>query len=194
MTAAAMAPPAASGWTWVDAVWVVILAALLLRGFLRGLVHEIMELVALGLSLYAAARLYQPLGEWLLRRLPMLPEPASRALAFGLILAAALTAGAVLTGMVAHVARVSPLSWWDSLGGAAIGAAKGLAVVAALVVVLTGLPDGSLRDELSRSVITRELQRTVPQVWGEVRQAFPEVLPPLPAMEPGLPHLGSPHV
>ncbi|MBE3597582.1 MAG: CvpA family protein [Limnochordaceae bacterium] len=170
-------------WTWLDAIWIIILAALLLRGFLRGFVQELMELLVLGLALYAAARLYQPFALWVVERLPVLPDQASRALAFGVVVAGILAIGTTLTGMVAHLVRLSPLSWLDSLGGALVGVGKGLVVVAAAVVVLAGLPPGDLRDELSDSRISRQLRAVLPHIWGEVRQAFPEMLPPLPALE-----------
>ncbi|MEW6045797.1 MAG: CvpA family protein [Bacillota bacterium] len=174
------------GWTWLDAVWVVIIGALLLRGFLRGFFQELLEVLVLALAFYAGARLYTPLANWLVDRFGPLPEQAARAAAFGVVAAAILGAGLVLTGMVVHLVRLSPLSWVDSLGGALAGGAKGLAVVAALVVVLAGLPPGDLRDELSDSVISRELRALLPVVWGEIRQAFPDFVPPLPTLsEPG---------
>lgn len=171
-----------AGWTWLDAVWIVIIAALLLRGFLRGLVQELLEVAALGLAVYAGVQLYRPLGAWLMERLPGLPRQAALAAAFGGVAAAVLLAGAVLTGMLVHLARTSPLSWADSLGGAAVGALKGVAVVATLVVLIAGLPSGELRAELSDSVISRELRAVVPRLWAQAREAFPRLLPPLPAL------------
>ncbi|NLG69790.1 MAG: CvpA family protein [Firmicutes bacterium] len=170
-------PPA---WTWLDAVWIILIGALVLRGFLRGMVHEALEIAVLAVALYGGLRLYRPLGGWILDRVPPLPREAALAIAFGGVVAAVLTAGAVLTGMVGHLARRSPLSWADSLGGALLGAIKGLGVVAALVVLVAGLPPGDLQDELSDSVISREMRALVPPLWEEIRQAFPDLLPALP--------------
>lgn len=171
-----------SGWTWLDALWVVLIGALLLRGFLRGLVQEALEVAVLALALYGGLRLYRPLGEGILRRLTVLPREAAYAIAFGVVAAAVLVAGATLTGMLGHLARHSPLSWADSLGGALVGAVKGLGIVAALVVIVAGLPPGDLRDELSDSFISRELRSLLPPLWDEMRQAFPELLPALPIL------------
>lgn len=179
---AAIPVEAQAEWTWLDAIWVIVIAALLLRGFLRGFVQELAEVAVLALAIYAGARLYRPLADWLLTRLPGLPRQAALAAAFGMVGAAVLLAGVVMTGMLTHLARGSPLSWADSLGGALLGAIKGVTVVAALVVLVAGLPPGDLRDELSDSVISRELRAVVPPLWDEVRQAFPGLLPPLRAL------------
>ncbi|HEY8424393.1 MAG TPA: CvpA family protein [Limnochordales bacterium] len=169
-----------SSWTWLDAVWIILIGALVVRGFLRGLLQEALEVGVLAVALYGGLRLFRPLGGWILDRVPTLPREAALAIAFGLVVAVVLTAGEVLAGMVVHLAGRSPLSWADSLGGAVLGAVKGLAVVAALVVLVAGLPPGDLQDELSDSVISREMRALVPPLWEEIRQAFPDLLPALP--------------
>lgn len=179
---AAIPVEAQAAWTWLDAIWAILIAALLLRGFLRGFVQELLEVAVLALAVYAGVRLYRPLADWLLQRLTMLPRQAALAAGFGAAAAAVLVAGAVLTGMLVHLTRHSPLSSVDSLGGALLGAVKGVALVAVLVVLVAGLPPGDLRDELSDSVISRELRAVVPPLWDEVRQAFPGLLPPLPTL------------
>ena len=179
---AAVAPETTASWTWLDAVWIIVISALLLRGFLRGFVQELVEVAVLALAAYAGARLYRPVADWLLQWAPALPPQAAMAIGFGAAAGAVLLAGAVLTGMLVHLARGSPLSWADSVGGALLGAAKGVAVVAALVVLVAGLPPGDLRDELSDSVISRRVRLLVPQLWEDVRQAFPGILPALPTL------------
>jgi len=169
-----------SSWTWLDAVWIILIGALVVRGFLRGLLQEALEVGGLAVALYGGLRLFRPLGGWILDRVPTLPREAALAIAFGLVVAVVLTAGEVLAGMVVPLAGRSPFSWADSLGGAVLGAVKGLAVVAALVVLVAGLPPGDLQDELSDSVISREMRALVPPLWEEIRQAFPDLLPALP--------------
>lgn len=175
------------GWytelTWLDGVWGAIILLLLLRGFLRGFLQEAMELVGLGAAAYVAARLYEPLSQWLVERVPELPEAAARAGSFAMVAAAVLALVAVLSGMVVHLARMSPLSWVDTLAGAMLGALKGLAVVSALVVAISTLPPGDLRDLMSDSRIGRELGALVPAAWEELRRALPGTVPPLPALE-----------
>ena len=171
------------GLTWLDGVWALIVAALLLRGFLRGLVQELLEVLGLGLAVYAGLRTHGPLGDWMLQQFPGLPEQAARAGAFAAVAAAVVMAAAALTGMLAHLARLSPLSWVDSLAGAAFGGLKGLAVVAALVVLFSTLPDPGLRALLGDSRVSREVRLALPQVWSSLRRALAIDLPPLPALE-----------
>ena len=176
------------GLTWLDGVWALVVAALLLRGFLRGLVQELLEVLGLALSVYAGLRTYGPLGDWLLQQLPGLPEQAARAGAFAAVAAGVMMVATALTGMVAHLARLSPLSWVDSLAGAAFGGLKGLAVVAALVVLIAALPDPGLRALLGDSRISREVRLALPQLWSSLQQALAVELPPLPALEESSSH------
>lgn len=171
------------GFTWLDAIWALIIAALLLRGFLRGFLQELLELAGLALAIYAGLRTYEPGAEWLMQHVPGLPEQAARAGAFGVTAAAVVALVSVFTGMVAHLTRLSPLSWVDSLAGAAFGGIKGLAVVALLVVLLSGIPDAALRSLVSDSRISREIRLAVPLVWEGLRRALSGRLPPLPVLE-----------
>ena len=174
---------AVRGWSWLDAVWALIMGAFLLRGFLRGMVQEVLELAGLGLAAYAGLRTYVPLGDWLMAQLPGLPEQAARAGAFAAVAAAVSMVAAAVTGMLVHLTRLSPLSWVDSLGGAAMGGLKGLAVVAALVVLASARPDAHWRATLGESRISRELRLALPGVWAGLRRALAVDLPPLPALE-----------
>ena len=171
------------GLTWLDGVWALIVGALLLRGFLRGLVQELLEVVGLALAVYGGLRTSGPLSAWLLQQFPQLPEQAARAGAFAAVAGGIMMVATALTGMMAHLARLSPLSWVDSLGGAAFGGLKGLAVVATLVVLISALPDPGLRALLGDSRISREVRLALPHIWSSLRRVLAVELPALPALE-----------
>ncbi|HEY8486997.1 MAG TPA: CvpA family protein [Limnochordales bacterium] len=168
--------------TWLDAVWIFLVLAMVLRGLLRGLMQELLEMVSLALSVYAGWRTYGPVSQWLLREVPALPEQAARAAAFAAVAGLVMVVATAVTGMLAHLARLSPLSWVDALAGAAFGALKGLAVVAVLVVLVAALPDPGLRQVFRESRLSRQVEAVLPQLWASLQRYLSIELPPLPAM------------
>ena len=60
----------------LDFIIGLILAALLVRGWLRGFVREILDLVGLVVGLWIAFKLSAPLGDFLTRSFGVTPEVA----------------------------------------------------------------------------------------------------------------------
>ena len=122
--------------------WVVIADVLLstLAAFFRGVVRELIALVAWVLGFVGAIAFTPALGAML----PDLPEyPAVRYIvAFALIIIGALLAGALVAWPLASAVRAAGLGFVDRFLGSIFGLARGAALVLAFVLVagVTPLP------------------------------------------------------
>jgi len=120
-----------------------ILATILLStllAFIRGVVRELIALVAWVVGFVGAFVFAPTVGGWI----PEIPGyPAVRYLiAFAAILIAALVIGAIIAGPLARVIHAAGLGFVDRFLGSIFGVARGLLVIVGFVLVagLTALP------------------------------------------------------
>lgn len=138
-----------------DFILGLALAAMLVRGWTRGFVREILDLVGLVLGIWVAFRLSRPFGDFLTSTFDVSPELAR--IGGGLVLFVLF--GALLSVCAHYLSRVMNLpglSMVNRVGGAAV--ATGWAVVIILIVVslavLLPFPD-SWQQEIEDSSIVQ---------------------------------------
>ena len=126
--------------TTFDWIVLAVIGLSTLLAFFRGVVRELIALIAWVLGVIAAIALAPALGDLL----PEIPgHPSVRyIIAFALIIIGALVAGALIAWPLTRVVRAAGLGFVDRFLGAIFGFARGMAVVLAFVLVagLTPLP------------------------------------------------------
>ncbi|MET0441869.1 MAG: CvpA family protein [Casimicrobiaceae bacterium] len=151
-----------------------ILAVILLStlfAFVRGVVRELIALVAWVVGFVGAIAFAPTVGAWI----PEIPGyPAVRYLiAFAVILIAALVIGAIIAGPLARVIRAAGLGFVDRFLGSIFGMLRGLLVIVGFVLVagLTTLPraDWWQNSALAPAFITGALalKPWLPERWAE---------------------------
>jgi len=151
-----------------------ILALILLStlfAFVRGVVRELIALVAWVVGFVGAIAFAPTVGAWI----PEIPGyPAVRYLiAFAVILIAALVIGAIIAGPLARVIRAAGLGFVDRFLGSIFGVLRGLLVIVGFVLVagLTTLPraDWWQNSALAPAFITGALalKPWLPERWAE---------------------------
>lgn len=141
----------------LDFILGLFLAGLLVRGWLRGLVRELLDLVGLFAGLFIALRLSGPVGDFLADRFGVAPEVAT--IGAGVLL---FVLFGVATGIAAHFAskamRLPGLNIANRIGGAAIASAWGVVIVLVIVNVVRvfPLPD-SWESALDDSVVAEAI-------------------------------------
>lgn len=117
----------------------ILIAGMLVRGWLRGLVREVLDLVGLVLGLWVAFKLSAPFGEFLTGRFGVSPEVAAVAGGFTLFLlfGVALSIGA---RMLSGVMKLPGLNLVNRIGGAVVAFLWAVLLILVLVNVARALP------------------------------------------------------
>ena len=168
---------------WVDWILIAIVGASLLAGLWRGAVRTVFSLAALAVGFWLAARESGALG--LILEKWMRPAVAA-ALAFLLIFLGIGLVAALASWLLRKMLDKLSLSWLDRLAGAAVGIARGLAIIGVLALAVEGMGGYSAT---SGSVTYpwalrsgAELLRFIPEEarerlhWDALQQRIPEKL------------------
>ncbi|MDN6179696.1 MAG: CvpA family protein [Halomonas subglaciescola] len=124
--------------TWIDMVFLAVLALSMLAGFARGLVREALGLAAWVVALMAARVLVEPVAELLDGWISSVD--ARLVLAFVLVvIAVILVCGIVIRALHAAIVWVG-MGFLNRLAGAAFGLARGCAILLVATVLLTLTP------------------------------------------------------
>lgn len=135
----------------IDFVLGLALAAMLVRGWIRGFVREILDLVSLVLGLWVAFRLASPVGDFLTNSFGVSPEVGR--IGGGIVLFVLF--GALLSVAAHFLSRMMNLpglSMVNRVGGAAVAVGWGTLIVLVLVSLVSVFPiPDSWRDQLEES-------------------------------------------
>lgn len=139
----------------IDFVLGLALAALLVRGWMRGFVREALDLVGLVIGLWLAFRLSAPLGDFLTSSFGVSPEVGR--IGGGILLFVLF--GALLSVAAHYLSKVMNLpglSMVNRVGGAAVAVGWGAAIVLVLVSVIAVFPiPDEWRDEIEESNVVQ---------------------------------------
>ncbi len=135
--------------TWFDLTVCAIVGLSLLLGLVRGVVRELLGLVAWVAALLLARALAPAAAAWL--PVAVRPEVLRLGIAFVAVMVLALVVLAVITMLVSALIKAAGLSLADRVLGAVFGVVRGLLIVLVAVVVagLTPVP----RDTAWRSSV-----------------------------------------
>ena len=125
----------------IDFILGLFIAGLLVRGWLRGFVREALDLVALVIGLWVAFRLSGPLGEFITERFSVAPEVAT--IGAGIVLF--LLFGVAMSIAAHYLSRVMSLpglNLINRLGGAAVAALWGIAIILVVINLARVVPGG----------------------------------------------------
>jgi uncharacterized membrane protein required for colicin V production len=140
----------------IDFLLGAALAGLVVRGWVRGLVRELLDLVGLVLGAAVAFRLSGPIGDFVTDRFGVTSEWAR--LGAGLLLFAGVgLALSLVARALSRVMELPGLNLANRIGGAAFAAAWGVLLLTIVVAVAGVLPVGGLDDTLAESRIVGAL-------------------------------------
>ena len=134
----------------IDFVIGVYLAGLGVRGWLRGLVREVLDLVGLVLGAAIAFRLAGPVGDFLTDRFGVTSEWAR--IGAGVVLFSAVSVGlAIASRSISRVMNLPGLNLLNRFGGVALAVAWGVMLLAVILTILRALPIGGVSAALDES-------------------------------------------
>ena len=124
--------------SWLDYALLAVILISALISLVRGFVKESISLVTWGVAGFLAFRYFFPLSE-LLESLIDAPT-LRRVVAFGLLFVATLIAGAIVNFIVSQLVIRTGLSGTDRALGVVFGTARGVLIVAIIVLLLSLTP------------------------------------------------------
>lgn len=141
----------------IDFVLGAYLASLAVRGWIRGLVKELVDLVGLVLGVLVAFRMSGPFGEFLAERFQVAPEIAR--LGAGIVLLMITGSGlAVVAHQLTKTMKMPGLNLTNRLLGSGLAMAWGLLIALALISVVRALPfPSAVGDALDRSAVVERV-------------------------------------
>jgi uncharacterized membrane protein required for colicin V production len=123
----------------IDFLLGLFLAGLLARGWLRGMVREVLDLVGLIAGLFIAFRLSAPFGDFLTESFGVTPEVARVGAGVALFILFGVAMG-VAAHYLTRMMSIPGLTLVNRLGGAVVAMGWGIAVVVVLVNVARAMP------------------------------------------------------
>jgi membrane protein required for colicin V production len=137
---------------WLDAVLAIIVAASVAASFRKGLSREIIGLASVVLGLVLGCWFYGSVAAYLIRYL------SSRGLAnfagFLIVFGGVVVVGALVSKIVGKFLKVTGLSFFDHLLGAAFGIVRGVLIAAAVVMAMLAFAPG---DQPPQAVVNSRL-------------------------------------
>ena len=140
----------------IDFLLGAALVGLFVRGWLRGLVRELLDLVGLVLGAALAFRLSGPIGDFVTDRFGVTSEWARLGTGLLLFVAVGLALGLVARAL-SRVMQLPGLNLANRIGGAVFAAVWGLLLLAIVVALAGVLPVGGIDDTLADSQIVGAL-------------------------------------
>lgn len=149
---------------WLDAVLILVLAFSIWRSFAKGLTREVIGLVAVVAGIFLGTWLYSTVGGWIE------PHVSSRAAAnfcgFLVVFFGVMLLGSLIGVILSKLLRVTGLSFFDRLLGAAFGVIRGVLVASGLVMAILAFAPGAKAGAAPESVAD---SRLAPYVIGAAR-------------------------
>jgi len=131
----------------IDFILGLFFAGLLTRGWLRGMIRELLDLAGLVVGLFIAFRLSRPFGDFLTDSFGVTPEVARVGGGVALFILFGVAMG-VAANFLTRMMSLPGLTLVNRLGGAAVAMGWGIAVVVVLANVARAMP---LPDEWEQS-------------------------------------------
>jgi membrane protein required for colicin V production len=123
---------------WLDILILGVLVISSLVGLARGLVREVLSLVAWGLAIWVGITFSGLVADYLETSIP---SPTARsAAAFGILFLVTLLIAGMVGSMLTNLLQVTGLSGIDRVAGLLFGLARGILVITALVMLAQQTP------------------------------------------------------
>lgn len=165
---------------YLDIIIAIILFLFGIKGFRKGLVIEVVTLLAFGVGIYGAMHFSDFTAEHLQDVMEVNPKYLNT-IAFVLTFILLVILVNIIGKMVTKMIQAMNLSFWNKLGGGVFGMAKGLLLCSTVVLVLNNLQwTGIVKEEVRKeSYLYPYVEKTVPYLYKgfDLVKGYLEALP-----------------
>lgn len=173
-------------WHWIDFVIIGFIAWTTFVAFSRGLIQELVTVIAVIGGALLAGQFYRELSADL--SFVMGPGAWRDMIAFGAIFGGITLVGQIVSLLLKGATDILMLGAFDHLGGAVFGFLKALLIVEVILIAVTTFPiaDSATR-AVQQSALAPFFLDAVPVILGLLPDEFAEAVEALPLIPTGLP-------
>jgi membrane protein required for colicin V production len=159
---------------YLDYTIIVIIVIFIIRGLLKGFIHEVFGLLGVLISLVLATKMMGRAAGWI-AQFADIPATLNAVLGFVVVFFVVMLISQIIVHAAEKFVKWAFLGWADKLAGAVAGFAKGAIVASLLLIIVTAMP-------LMESLIPGKEQS---RLFEPTRKFAPAVFNILAAFLPG---------
>lgn len=160
---------------WIDITIAILLALAAGVGFKKGLVQEIVGIIALVAAFFLALAMHQAAGGLIAKLIPSIPKHIVPTVGFVALFLAVFLGITVIGWLLSKLIKATPLDLADKIGGMAVGLFKGALMISILLLLLALLPlPRGVNDKLDRSGMIRSIRKVAPLVYEKTKGLWPK--------------------
>ncbi len=160
---------------WIDLAVIALLAVAVFVGFRKGLVQEIVGIIALAAAFVAAVLLHRAAALWVRSLVRAVPAEAAPTVGFLAVFLTVFLAITVAGWLLSKLIKATPLDLADKVGGMAVGLAKGALIISVLLLLLAMVPlPKEASERLDRSAAVRSMRKVAPWVYSHTKALWPK--------------------
>ena len=160
---------------WIDITIIILLALAVGVGFKKGLVQEIVGIIALVAAFFLALVMHKAAAGLIVRLVPSIPKHIVPTVGFIVLFLAVFLGITVIGWLLSKLIKATPLDLADKIGGMAVGLFKGALMISILLLLLALLPlPREVNARLDRSGMIRSIRKVAPLVYEKTKGLWPK--------------------
>lgn len=160
---------------WIDIIIIILLALAVGIGFKKGLVQEIVGIIALVIAFFLALKLHMVAAAMLAKMISGLPKHIAPTVGFVTVFLIVFLAITIVGWLLAKIIKATPLDFADKIGGMVIGLVKGALIISVILLLLALAPlPKEFNKKLDRSGMIRSIRKVAPLVYEKSKGLWPK--------------------
>jgi membrane protein required for colicin V production len=160
---------------WIDIIIIILLALAVGIGFKKGLVQEIVGIIALVIAFFLALKLHMIAAAMLAKMISGLPKPIAPTVGFVTVFLIVFLAITIVGWLLSKIIKATPLDFADKIGGMVIGLVKGALIISVILLLLALAPlPKEFNNKLDRSGMIRSIRKVAPLVYEKSKGLWPK--------------------
>ncbi len=160
---------------WIDIIIIILLALAVGIGFKKGLVQEIVGIIALVVAFFLALIMHMTAASILVKVFPKLPKHIAPTVGFVIMFMVVFLVITITGWLLSKIIKATPLDFADKIGGMVIGLIKGALIISILLLLLALLPlPKNVNKKLDRSGMIRSIRKVAPLIYEKSKGLWPK--------------------
>ncbi|MBM7624642.1 CvpA family protein [Sporohalobacter salinus] len=148
---------------------IIIIISSILRGYHKGMIRQVISILALAAAFYVAMNNYQVVAVYFNENFPI-PMSIAQVVGFAVIIVVISAIINILGYLLNKLTGLLLLSMVDSIGGAILGLIKGSLIVYILLILIVRIPYPLIENSLQSSILADKFLSLTPVFEKELQE------------------------